>query len=113
MAEARNRCRQGDGRGELTRRTLQQRAVNLVVTGDSMFVLSSSAKREIRALSFSPDGRFLAAGGSSAGVDVWDVIDRRLVLTAWEEASYIHQVLFSSDGQYLFASASRGGARVI
>lgn len=78
-----------------------------------MFVLTSSTKREINALAFSPDDRFLAAGGSKAGIDVWDVIDRRLILTAWEEAFSIHHVLFSPEGRYLFATATRGGARVI
>jgi WD40 repeat protein len=78
-----------------------------------MFVLASSTKREINALAFSTDGRFLAAGGSKAGIDVWDVIDRHRILTVWEEAFYIHHVLFSLDGRYLFATATRGGARVI
>jgi WD40 repeat protein len=78
-----------------------------------MVVLTSPTKREINALSFSPDGRFLATGGSQMGVDVWDVMDRRLVRTAWAEAFYIHEVLFSPDGRHLFASATRGGARVI
>jgi WD40 repeat protein len=78
-----------------------------------VFVLTSTTKREINTLAFSPDGRLLAAGGSHGGVDIWDLVNRRLLVTAWGEAFYINQVLFSSNGQYLFATATRGGARVL
>jgi WD40 repeat protein len=78
-----------------------------------MFVLASPSKREINAMSFSPDGRLLAAGGRQTGVDIWDLPNRRLILTAWKEAFYIHHVLFAPEGQHLYVSETRGGARVI
>ncbi len=78
-----------------------------------MFVLTSPAGMTINALAFSPDGRFLAAGKSETGVEVWDVAKQSLTLAAWREAFYIHQILFSSEGLHLYVSATQGGARVI
>lgn len=77
-----------------------------------MFVLSSPAKRPITALAFGPDGRLLAAGGRG-GVDIWDAVERRLLLAAWPDLFHLNDLLFDPGGRHLYAAATRGGGRVI
>jgi WD40 repeat protein len=63
----------------------------------------------VRAVVFSPDGRFLAAGGGSAArfgeIKIWDVEQAKVVSTMRGHTDAIYSLSFSPDGKTL-ASAS-------
>ena len=49
----------------------------------------------------SPDGRYLAAGGKDASINVWDVPGKRLVATLRGHRGRLQAISFSSDGLLL------------
>jgi RNA polymerase sigma factor (sigma-70 family) len=57
------------------------------------------------ALSFSPDGALLAAGGSGRGVQVWDARTGRLLPAVAEDLGWVSALRFSPDGRTLAAAA--------
>ena len=65
-----------------------------------------TAADQMLCLSFSPDGRRLAAGGSDNAVRIFDIADGKLGLTIEQHADWVTDVAFSPDGTRL-ASASR------
>lgn len=62
-------------------------------------------KDEMLAVTFSADGRWLAAGGADAQVRVWSVEERKLVTTFGGRSGWITGVAFSPNGAF-FASSS-------
>jgi WD40 repeat protein/DNA replication protein DnaC len=59
----------------------------------------------IHAVAFSPDGQFLAAGGTNGEIQLWRVANRQKVLTLSGHCGWIWSIAFSSQ-QNLLASGS-------
>lgn len=78
------------------------------MTGDRMGIIHGEPG-QLFALAFSPDGRNLAAAGSSRVIRVWDVLTGQELLTLNGHAAQINAVAFSPDGRTL-ASCSHDGA---
>jgi WD40 repeat protein len=55
----------------------------------------------VQVLTFSPDGRHIAAGGTSSATRMWDARDGRELFTRRGEAEYVQAVAFSPDGDRL------------
>lgn len=55
----------------------------------------------VYALSLSPDGRFLAAGGADKKVCIWSLLDNKLVTMINEHSDWVMSVVFSPDGKSL------------
>jgi len=67
-------------------------------TGDTTPLAQS--KDEMLAVAFSPDGRFLAYGGTNATVEVRD-LEAQKVVTTLTHADWVNSVAFSPDGKLL------------
>ena len=63
-------------------------------------------EQKVDALAFSPDARWLAAGGLAGQVRVWDVAQRCLEASFTPHRSYVEGLCFSPDGRWL----ASGGA---
>ena len=63
--------------------------------------------QELNAVSVSPDGRFVAAGGSGSSASVWDTATGKLVTTIpFDEPATVLE--FSADGRRLAAGSKKG-----
>jgi WD40 repeat protein len=65
----------------------------------------AESQDEMLAVAFSPDGKWLAFGGTGAKVGIWSMDDARLVDTIAEHTAWIQGLSFSPDGK-LLASGS-------
>jgi WD40 repeat protein len=64
----------------------------------------AQSKDEMLAVAFSPDGKFLAFGGTDSTVQVW-AFDERKVIATMTHADWVNGLAFSPDGK-LLASGS-------
>ncbi|MDQ4074672.1 MAG: hypothetical protein M3220_00340, partial [Chloroflexota bacterium] len=55
----------------------------------------------VNAVAFSPDGKWLASGGTDQTVRLWDAHNGRLVHTLREHANWVRPVAFAPDGTSL------------
>jgi WD40 repeat protein len=83
---------------------------NLVFTAALARVLGTKGKPDgVRALSFSPDGRFLVAGARHGFIHAWDLSAEEPTHCSWPaHRDWINSLVFGPDGRYLF-SASKDG----
>lgn len=90
------------------------KAQTAVEGGGALLAKLKSKDHRVQAVTFSPDGKLLAAGYGfydDGGVTIWDVAGRSVVATLLSRTSRtegIKQVAFSDDGK-LFAAASDKG----
>ena len=73
--------------------------------GGKITATLDSSKDEVLALAVSPDGKFLAAGGTDNQVRVWELPGGKLATTLKDHSDWVSGVAFSGDGKFL-ASAS-------
>lgn len=69
---------------------------------------ASAPQDSLRALAFSRDSRYLASGGASSAVYLWDLKRKSLSRTYSAHENMVNSVSFSTDGTQL-ASAGHGG----
>jgi WD40 repeat protein/predicted Ser/Thr protein kinase len=81
-----------------------------IADGKTWDALKEHAGGTIYALAFSPDGKFLATGGSDKKVQITDVATGRR-LGAYSAEQPIYSLAFSPDGQYLAAGLNYQGSR--
>ena len=62
---------------------------------------------EVKSIAFSPDGKYLASGGTDGKIILWDAQSRQLV-KVFDDYYMIWSIVFSPDGRAL-ASAGEGG----
>ncbi len=75
-------------------------------TGEEKFQLPADLM--VRSVAFSPDGHWLAGGGSDGRARIWDVESGELVTECQKEHSAIYAVTFSPGGKALVT----GGAKL-
>lgn len=73
----------------------------------SLYTLQGHLTGTIIRLAFSPDGKFLASGGTDAVVNLWNLTDQTLVWSYTSE-SYVLSVRFSPRGESLAVGMGRG-----
>ncbi|MEG4302562.1 WD40 domain-containing protein [Microcoleus sp. D3_18a_C4] len=61
----------------------------------------AKAFRTVNSVSFSPDGKQFATGGSDGVVRLWDAVSAKELLTCRARKNSVHSVAFSSDGERL------------
>jgi len=64
-------------------------------------VVQMEDSNSVTSVAFSPDGRYLASGGSDNTVKIWEVKTGKLMSTFKGHSSYVSSVAFSPDGRYL------------
>ena len=63
---------------------------------------------EGNAVAYSPDGRYLVAGGAGGALHQWDLDHGELVRTVTSESSVINSIAFSPDGRWLATAGESG-----
>lgn len=77
--------------------------INTLNSGHSYFVNS---------IVFSPDGRFIVAGGSDAVLRIWDIQSGQLVWNLSGHTAGITTVAYSPDGRYILSGDRQGVANL-
>lgn len=80
-------------------------------TGDSLWMVPAHATH-VAALTFSPDGRYLASGGGDYVVKILDVATGQIVKRLVGHHDAVNAIDFSSDGKYLVSASYDGTIRV-
>jgi WD40 repeat protein len=65
----------------------------------------AQSKDEMLAVAFSPDGKFLAFGGTDSVVRIWSMDERKIAATIKDHSDWINSLAFTPDGK-LLASGS-------
>jgi WD40 repeat protein/serine/threonine protein kinase len=82
------------------------------VDGSEVGRLEPQERQHLLSVAFSPDGRFLAAGGSGRTVTVWDIPSGKVHRQFRGHAREVMQVLFSPDSTSLLTCAGDSTARL-
>src|SRR5437868_3125926 len=75
-----------------------------VVTSQNRALVDGSAL--FPAPAFSPDSKLLATGGAENTVKLWDIINRKEIVTLSGHATSVSAVAFSPDGKLLATASS-------
>ena len=67
---------------------------------------SSTGFAPLSTVAFSPDGRFVAAGGADAVVRIWDVQTKSEVRSLRGHTDWVTSVAFSPDGRFIASAAA-------
>ncbi len=59
----------------------------------------------IKSVAFSPDGKYLASGGSDSTVKLWSIESQKEITTLEGHSNNVLSVAFSPDGKYLASSS--------
>jgi WD40 repeat protein len=77
-------------------------AVRVFHVAEGRMVMDFSEPKDVvYSLAFSPDGRWLAAGGAESLVHLWSVTEKKHVTSLKEHTDWIDKVTFSPDGKFL------------
>ena len=77
-------------------------AVKVFHAAEGRLVMDFSEPKDVvYSVAFSPDGKWLAAGGAESVVHVWSVADKKHVASLKEHTDWIDKVAFSPDGKFL------------
>jgi WD40 repeat protein len=76
-------------------------------TSDGSLLFLLEHRDEISAITFSPDGRYIATGSKDQRVKIWETATGRLVSDLPQKAG-VQAIAFSLDGMYLVAGCSDG-----
>jgi WD40 repeat protein len=95
---------------------LAGRDVRIVTTDDEETAILRGPARGVRAIAFSPDGRYAAGGGLDGTITLWELASRQPVLTVRDPLAegepFVSLVRFTPDGRRLFAQHQNGAARL-
>jgi WD40 repeat protein len=75
-------------------------------SGEVIATLPEEIETFAYSLAFSPDGRFVAAGGIKGEVKIWDVIERKVEKTFKPHSFFVMGLAFSPDGRFLASGGS-------
>jgi WD40 repeat protein len=62
--------------------------------------------RPVKAVAWSPDGRYIASGGDDATLQVWEAFTGKRVATYGEHTSWIRSLAWSPGGEYIAAASN-------
>jgi WD40 repeat protein len=67
---------------------------------------------QVMNVTFSPDGRTLAAGTARGEIELWDVASRQLRSVLHGHSSSIRDLVYAPDGRTLFSASDDGTVRI-